>query len=102
MLMLGGIAIGLLFGVVTGGHVTNLARLKFRWPVLILVAILVREALLVTPLSGVDGAQYVYLAALAGIVAWTVWHFDRIRGIWLVSIGAALNVIVIAFNGGHM
>jgi Family of unknown function (DUF5317) len=100
--MLGGIALGLVFGVVTGGHVTNLARLKFRWPLLIVVAILIREALLVTPLSRVDGAQYVYLVALAGIVAWTVWHFDLIRGIWLVSIGAALNLLVIAFNGGHM
>jgi hypothetical protein len=102
MLLLGAIALGIVFGLVIGGHIGNLARLRFRWPWLILVALGIREALLLTPLSRVDGAQYLYVIALAGIVAWTVWHVGRIRGIWLVSIGAALNLVVVAANGARM
>ena len=35
-------------------------------------------------------------------LAWTNWHWRVIRGIWLVSIGASLNVLVIAANGARM
>jgi hypothetical protein len=62
----------------------------------------VREAAVLTPLRGVDGIQYVYAVALAALVAWTVWHIPRIAGIWLVSAGGALNLLVIAANGGRM
>jgi hypothetical protein len=42
------------------------------------------------------------VVALATIVAWTAWHFNRVRGIWLISAGAALNLIVILANQGRM
>ncbi len=102
MLLLGAIALGLGFGLVTGGHIGNLSRLRFRRPWLILVALVVRELLIVTPLKSVNGAQYLYALALAGIVAWTIWHAGRIRGIWVVAIGAALNLLVVAVNGSRM
>lgn len=102
MLFLIAVALGIAFGLVTGGRIGNLARLKFRWPWLILVALLVREAIVRTPLSRVDGAQYAYVVALAAILAWTAWHIDRLRGIWLVTVGAAMNLVVILFNGGRM
>lgn len=102
MLFLIAIALGLVLGLVTGGSVDNLLKLRFRWPWLIVTAVLVREVILVSPLNGVDGAQYVYLGALVAIVAWTNWHWRRIRGIWLVSIGASLNVLVIAANAARM
>jgi Family of unknown function (DUF5317) len=96
------IVLGAAFGLLTGGRIENLAKLQFRWPWLILAALIVRVAILLTPLNSVEGAQYVYLLALVAIVAWTNWHWRRIRGIWLVSLGATLNVLVIAANGARM
>jgi len=73
------------FGLITGGRIGNLARLRFRWPWLIIAAVVVRESVVLTPLSRVDGARYAYVLALAAIVVWTIWQFDRVRGIWLIT-----------------
>ena len=94
--------LGIGFGLITGGRVGNLARLRFRWPWLILVALLLREVIVRTPLNRVEGAQYAYLLALAAIVVWTVWHIPRLRGVWVVTVGATSNLVVIAANGGRM
>ena len=102
MIFLAAIALGVVFGLVTGGRVANLARLRFRWAWLVLAALLIREAILLTPLNAVNGAQYVYLLGLVVIVAWTIFHWRRLRGIWLVTLGGTLNVIVIAANGARM
>ena len=102
MLWIFAIVLGLVFGLVTGGNLTNLARLKFRWPWVIVAVIAVREAVLLTPLNGVAGVQYAYLVGLVAIVAWTVWHWRRLRGIWIVTLGATLNLVVIAANGARM
>jgi len=102
MLWLFAIVAGLLFGLVVGGSVGNLARLRFRWPWLILAAVVVREAVALTPLNRVPGAQYLYVVSLAAIVAWTIWNFSRFYGIWLITAGAALNLVVITVNGGRM
>ena len=102
MLFVAAILVGLVFGVLTGGRVENLAKVRFRWPVLVLAALLVRALVLAPPFQSIEGAQYVYLLALVVIVAWTNWHWRRIPAIWLVSIGAGLNVVVIAANGARM
>lgn len=102
MLFLLAIVLGIGFGLLTGGRVGNLARLRFRWPWLIVAALLLREVIVRTPLSRVEGAQYAYLLALAAIVVWTVWHIPRLRGIWVVTVGATSNLVVIAANGGRM
>lgn len=93
---------GLVFGLLTGGRVTNLSRLRFRWPWVLVGAVVIREVVLLTPLNRVDGAQYVYVLALAAIVAWTVVHFSRLPFVWLITAGAALNLLVIALNSGRM
>src|SRR5437867_1264591 len=85
-----------------GGRLQNLAQLRFRWPWLIVGAVVVREVILLTPLNRVEGSQYAYLVALVVIVAWTNWHWRRIPGIWVISLGASLNVLVIAANGARM
>lgn len=102
MLWLFAIVVGVVFGLLTGGRIGNLARLRFRWPWLILAAVVVREAVLLTPLNRVDAARFAYVAALAAIVLWTVLHWERLPGIQLVSAGAALNLLVIVANGGRM
>jgi hypothetical protein len=102
MLWLFALVLGLVFGLLTGGSLTNFARIRFRWPWVILAVIVIREAVLLTPLNAVQGAQYLYVVALAAIIAWTVWHVGRIRGILLVAIGAASNLLVIVANGARM
>jgi hypothetical protein len=102
VIWLGALVLGLGFGLITGGSIDNFSRLKFRLPLLVLLAVVIREALLLTPLGRVEGSEYVYVAALAGIVAWTVLHFDRLPGIWFVTAGGLLNLIVIIANGGRM
>jgi hypothetical protein len=102
MLFLLAIAFGLLLGLAGGGHLSNLAHLRFHQPWLLLLAIVLRYVLVFTPLSRVEGAQYVYAASLALIVLWTIWHLRLLPGIWLVTIGGTLNLLVVLANDGRM
>ncbi len=102
MLLLIALVIGLLAGIATGGKLGNVANLNIRWPWLVVAALVVREAAVLSPLSGVDGVQYLYAASLAALVAWTAWHATRLRGAWIVAVGAALNLLVVIANGSRM
>jgi uncharacterized protein DUF5317 len=102
MLWLFAIVLGVVFGRVTGGKIGNLATVRFRWPWLILAAVIVRETVVLTPLGRIDAARYAYVLALAAIVAWSIWQLDRLRGIWVIAAGAALNLLVIAANDARM
>lgn len=102
MLWIAALGLGIAAGYVIGGSLEGLTRLRFKWPWLVVAVIVVRAAVVVTPLRHVDGVQYVYLAALTALVAWTVWEIELVRGIWLIAIGSALNLVVIATNGARM
>jgi Family of unknown function (DUF5317) len=102
VLVLVPLVVGLVIGVTAGGKLGNLADVRFRWPWFVLVVLLIRIAVLQTPLERVDGLQYVYVAAQAGLVAWSAWHIRRLPGVWLVTLGAAMNTIVILANGARM
>ncbi len=96
------IGFGLLLGIAGGGNLSNLARLKFRWPLLLVAAVVLRYVVIFSPLSRVEGAQYVYSVSLALIVLWTVWHLKRLPGVWLVTAGGLLNLVVAVANAGRM
>ena len=102
MLFLFAIFLGIVAGLLTGGKLGNLGRIRFRWPWLVVLAVLVRGAVLLTPLNRVEGAQYVYVLSLAAIGAWTAVHWRRLPGVWMVTVGSALNLLVIVANGGRM
>ena len=102
MLLLAAVFVGLAVGVLSGGKLGNLSNLRFRWPFFVLAVLVIKEVVLITPLSRVDGVQFVYAGSLAALVAWTIWHFDLLPGVWLVSVGAALNLVVVVANGGRM
>ena len=102
MLLLTGLVIGVAAGVVTGGKLGNLSTLRFRWPYFVLLVLVVKEVVLLTPLNRIDGTQFVYAASLAALVGWTIWHIDLLPGVWLVSVGSALNLLVVLVNGGRM
>jgi len=96
------LVVGLVIGVATGGKLGNLANLRFRWPWFVLAVLVIREAVLLRPLNGIEGVQYVYAAALAALVGWTALHVKRLPGVWAVAAGAAMNLIVILANGARM
>jgi hypothetical protein len=102
MLWLAALVLGLIVGWATRGSLENLARIRLRWPWLVVATLIVRAAILLTPFSRIDGVQYVYLAALAALLAWTIWQIELVRGIWLIAVGSALNLVVIATNGSRM
>jgi Family of unknown function (DUF5317) len=102
LLWIAALAIGLVAGLALHGRIDNLSRLRFRWPWLVVAVLVVRGAVLLTPLRHIDGVQYLYLAALAVLVAWSVWQTELVRGIWLIAAGSALNLVVIAANGARM
>jgi hypothetical protein len=102
VLVLVPLVLGLLIGVLTGGKIGNLAALRLRWPWFVVAVLLVREAVLLKPLNGIEGVQYAYAAALAALVGWTAWNVKRLPGVWVVSVGAAMNLIVILANGARM
>jgi uncharacterized protein DUF5317 len=102
MLLLIALALGLIAGVATGGKLGNLANLRFRWPLFVVAVLIVREGALINPFNRIDGVQYVYAASLAALVAWTIWHIPRLPGVWLVTAGSGLNLIVVLANGSRM
>ena len=102
MIWLLALALGLLAGLVNGGRVDNFVRLKFRWPWLVIAAVVVRTAVLAPPLNHIDGAQWLYAASLGAIVLWAFLHSRRIPGIWLVGLGGLSNLAVILANGARM
>src|SRR3984893_8117090 len=102
MLWLAALLLGLAAGFATRGSLENLARIRLRWPWLVVAALIVRAAILLTPLSRIDGVQYVYLGALTALLAWALWQLELVRGIWLIAVGSALNLVVIATNGSRM
>jgi hypothetical protein len=102
LLFVAAIVLGLVFALLTGGRLENLARLRFHWPSLLVLAVVVREVVLLTPLGRNDWARYVYVLALLAILGWTIWHWASVRGVWLVSAGIALNLLVIVANTGRM
>jgi hypothetical protein len=102
LLLLAGLAVGVAAGIVAGGKLGNLSALRFHWPYFVLGVLVVKEVVLLTPLGRIDGMQFVYAASLAALVGWTVWHLNLLPGVWLVSIGTALNLLVVLVNGGRM
>jgi len=102
VLLLVPLLLGLLVGVATGGKLGNLAYLRLRWPWLVLAVLVIREVVLLRPLNQIEGLQYLYAAALAGLVAWTAWHIKRVPGVWVACAGATMNLIVVVANGARM
>lgn len=102
MVFIVGAAIGLALGLVSGGSIGNLAAVRFRWPFFVVAALLVKELGVLSPLSHAGLTPYLYAAGMAGLVAWTLWHVDRLPGVWLVTLGMLANLAVVLANGAHM
>ena len=89
-------------GLLTGGKLERWAEVRLRWPWLVIAALVVREAVALTPLSRVAPLRFVYVAFLIVLIGWTLWHGRRVPGIWIIALGALMNLVVIAANDFRM
>lgn len=95
-------AIGLAIGLLLGGSMAGFARLRFRWPLFVVAALVMKNVAFTSFLSHMPWIPFVYLLSLIGLLGWTLYHAGRLPALWLVSAGVAMNLMVVISNGGHM
>ena len=86
----------------SGGRIGRLADVRLRWPALLFAA-LALQMVIVAVVPGWNDAllRTVHLATYAMLGAF-LWVNRRLRGIGIVAVGGALNLIAIAANVGVM
>jgi Family of unknown function (DUF5317) len=86
-----------------GGRLQDVARLRVRWPLLI-VATMVGQMLVTDVfadrLGGAPGA--ILHVVTYGFALLFLWLNRHIRGLWIVVAGGLMNFVAIAANGGVM
>lgn len=96
------IAVGVSISVLTGGTLNRILDARVRWPVLVLVAFAAQLVLgLWSPGDGwPDALGYgVFVGTLVALVVFCVVNL-HLTGMAIVLIGATLNLLAVAFNGG--
>ena len=104
-MLIGGIALGLILGLVAGGHITNLAYIRLRRMGLIFAAVFLRFGTETLLNAGFPPAELLRLPLLAGsfgLLLLALWPNRTYPGISLAFIGILANAAVIVVNGGYM
>ena len=104
MLRLATIVLVIVVALLRGGSLRNFAALRLRWLPLVIAGFAL-QLLIFTPFGMSPLVAFatlpIYVLSLALIAIWVAANW-RIPGMALIAIGLALNVAVIAANGGHM
>ena len=103
MLLLYAVALGLIAGVLTHGHLGVLGAVKIRyWPVA-LAGLAFQMLLFSSPLAAVVGeaGPVLYVGSTAVVLVALITNI-RQPGFWLIVVGALANLIAIVANGGQM
>jgi hypothetical protein len=103
MFMLWAIPVGVVAGLLFGGHLSNLATFRFRWAWLAVAGLIVQLALFTPAGDAVAGplGPWLYVGStLAVFVA--VLRNVAIPGMAVVALGALSNLATISANGGAM
>ena len=103
MFILYAVIAGLVVGAVTGGSLSRLGDLRFRWAPLIALGMVGQLLLFSTSLGNLlgDAAPAAYIASNV-VVLLAVWRNLAIPGLALVLVGGSANLIAIVANGGYM
>ena len=104
-MLIGGIALGLILGLLAGGHINNLASIRLQRIGLLIAAVLVRfltEALLNLGYAPIEPFRLPLLAGSFALLLLALWPNRRYPGISLAFIGVLSNAAVIIVNGGYM
>ncbi len=104
-MLLGGIALGLIAGLVAGGRLRNLADVRLRWMAAIFLAVILRyatEAALARNLPAAENLRLPLLVGSYGLLLVGTWVNRRRPGMAIAFVGILSNAVVIAVNGGYM
>jgi hypothetical protein len=106
MLIAAVFVLGVALCVVIGGDLSRLAALRLRSPGLVVLG-LISQILAFAVLPQVFESTPVVLVATLHLMSYGaaglfLWRNARVPGLWLVAVGAALNGITIALNGGTL
>jgi len=104
-MLIGGIAFGLVLGLLLGGRLEHLANIRMRFLPLLFVAVIVRfatEAMLGFGVGIVDTLRVPLLGAAYALLLFTLWKNRGYPGLALAFVGIASNAITIVVNGGRM
>jgi DHA3 family macrolide efflux protein-like MFS transporter len=104
-MLIGGILLGLLLGLLSGGRLRNLAVIQLRWTWLLLAALILRfatEAGLSAHIGIVEMFRLPLLAGAFGMLLAALWVNRSYPGLSLAFLGILSNAIVIVANRGYM
>src|SRR5689334_8809052 len=104
-MLIGGIALGLVLGLLAGGSLLNLGALRLRRIGLLAIALALRvatELLLNAHVAFADALRVPLFATSFGLLLAALWVNRRFPGMSLAFIGILSNAIVILVNGGYM
>jgi hypothetical protein len=103
MLLLYFIFAGLVVGRLVGGHMEGIAEVRFRWWGLALGGLSVQALLFAPPVAAAVGfaGPALYVASTVAVLAALLRNI-RLPGFRIIAVGACLNLVVIAANGGYM
>jgi len=104
-MLIGGVALGLILGLIAGGSLGNLASIRLHRLGLLAIALLLRvvtELLLNAGVAPVEALRVPLLAGAFGLLLVALWANRGYPGMLVVFIGILSNTIVIIVNGGYM
>jgi MFS family permease len=104
-MLIGGIALGLILGLLVGGHLTNLAHVRLGRTWILCLAVLLRFGTEILLNAGFPAAEALRVPLLGGAYALlliALWPNRTYPGISLAFIGILANAVVIVVNGGFM
>jgi len=104
-MLIGGIALGLILGLLLGGRLENLSNIRLRFMPLLFVAVIVRFGAEAALSFGVPLAETLRMPLLGlayGLLLFTLWKNRFYPGLALAFVGIASNALVIMVNGGRM
>ena len=104
-MLIGGIALGLILGLLAGGSILNLASVRLHRIEILVVAVLLRFGTEVALNQGIGLAETLrvpLLAASFGLLLFALWANRGYPGMSLAFIGVLANGVVILVNGGYM
>ena len=104
-MLIGGIALGLILGLLAGGSLVNLASVQLRRIQILALAVILRfgtEFLLNRDVPIADTLRVPLLAAAFGLLLVALWANRGYPGMSLAFIGVLFNGVVILVNGGYM
>ncbi len=103
MFIMYAVVIGLLVAIAARGRLQGLGEVRFRWPQAALGGLLLQVLLFWHPFASRVGewGTPLYLASCVLVLA-AVLRNAAVPGLRLIAVGAALNLVAIAANGGSM